>query len=149
MVDNAGRGGGCSTPTVQRQRKAGWRLGPKLGRTWVVWGSCDTGDAPGPVRSALAPSTSLLVLPAAVVQERLQEVGARRITMGNAVAHAQPGRGKRCVAWRRSGSLRVTLAIGRLSPHTGMGAVCPGGGAALLAGGAGPVAVRPTTTVAV
>jgi hypothetical protein len=50
-----------------------------------------------------------------VVRQRLRDVGAQLITVGNRVAQAIPRAGVLFLTWRAPRSLRVTLAIGRVS----------------------------------
>jgi hypothetical protein len=61
----------------------------------------------------------LALVPAARVRQRLRTVGGQLISVGNQVAHASPRAGALQLSWRTPPSLRVTLAIGRVSPTRG------------------------------
>jgi excisionase family DNA binding protein len=115
-VAEAAAGLHVSPRTVRRLLQAGRLGGRKLGREWVVWWPKNTNDKP--VTTFPQPAGGHAASPAAL-RERLRQVGDTLITVGNQVAGTTMQRGAVFLAWRRPGSLQVTLAIGRAHPTRG------------------------------
>jgi excisionase family DNA binding protein len=105
-----------SPRTVRRLLQAGRLGGHKLGREWVVWWPKNTNDKP--VTGFSRPAEESAGSPTAI-RERLRQVGDTLIMVGNQVAGTAMHRGAVFLAWRRPGSLQVTLAIGRTHPTRG------------------------------
>jgi excisionase family DNA binding protein len=108
----------CSPQTVRRLLQTGRLGGRKIGREWVVLWSAKTRRTRGAQQESQEPFT-VQRISTAVIRQRLREVGALLIEVGNQVAQARRDRGKLFLTWRSAHSLRVTLAMGRTSPTKG------------------------------
>ena len=118
-MDEAAHVLGCSPQTVRRLLHTGHLAGRKLGREWVVWCPTEPAVTIVPARQARKSPPALSTHTTAAIRQRLREVGALLIEVGNHVTHARKGRGQLFLAWRAPHALRVTLAIGRESPTRG------------------------------
>jgi excisionase family DNA binding protein len=118
-VEEAARLLGCSPQTVRRLLHTGRLAGRKLGREWVVWFPTEPPVAIVSARQARKNPPALSAHTTAAIRQRLREVGALLIEVGNHVTEARKGRGHLFLTWRTPHALRVTLAIGRESPTRG------------------------------
>lgn len=118
-VDEAAHVLGCSPQTVRRLLQTGRLAGRKLGREWVVWFSTEPAVGIVSARQARQRPPALSAHTTAAIRQRLREVGALLIEVGNYVTQARKGRGQLFLTWRTPHALRVTLAIGRESPTRG------------------------------
>jgi excisionase family DNA binding protein len=117
-VEEAARRLGCSPQTVRRHLLAGRLAGRKIRREWVVLWPATTAAARVPRRRAREPRAAAPI-PATAIRQRLREVGAKLIEVGNHLAQGKRGRGKLFLTWRTPHALRVTVAMGRTSPTKG------------------------------
>jgi excisionase family DNA binding protein len=102
---------GVAPRTIRHWLQTGRLQGYKLGlRTWVVCLSRDERIIPAHPTARVAP---------AAIRQRLRAVGARLIAVGNKAAQASQRPGALFLTWRAPRSLRITLAIGRVSPTQG------------------------------
>ena len=117
-VEEAAQTLGCSPQTVRRLLQTGRLAGRKIGSEWVVLWSAKTCRTRVTQQDIQGPLTVPRVS-TAVIRQRLREVGALLIEVGNQVAQVCRDRGKLFLTWRSPQSLRVTLAMGRTSPTKG------------------------------
>lgn len=106
---------GVEPRTIRRWLQQGRLQGYKLGCTWVVVAPPAPTRLPVPDAAAGPAVQRVPAVSAALVRQRLRDVGAQLIAVGNQVAQAPPRPGALFLTWRTPRSLRVTLAIGRLS----------------------------------
>jgi excisionase family DNA binding protein len=113
-IDAAAQLLGCAPRTVRHWLQIGRLQGIKVGqRTWMVLLPPEAMAAPATAVGAAAQCAAEVP---AVVRQRLRDVGTQLIAVGNRVAQAIPRAGALFLTWRTPRSLRVTLAIGRVSP---------------------------------
>lgn len=108
---------GIAPRTVRRWLHEGSLAGHKIGTSWVVL-------CPAAPASAARSTGGMLLHPQfrltpAMIRQRLRQLGARLITVGNTVAGARRARGEVFLSWRRPGRLAITFAIGRTTPTRG------------------------------
>jgi excisionase family DNA binding protein len=105
---------GIAPRTVRRWLHEGYLTGQKIGTSWVVLCPAERASSqpqPGETGLPQEPWRTHTLL-----RQRLRQLGARLITVGNAVAGARRARGEVFLTWRRLGRLPITFAIGRASP---------------------------------